>query len=44
VNLQERAEEKFGKTRADELQSEIKQLSEELEKLRSVPMDIDDEP
>jgi transcription elongation GreA/GreB family factor len=44
VNLQERAEEKFGKTQADELQSEIKQLSEELEKLRSVPMDIDDEP
>jgi predicted AlkP superfamily phosphohydrolase/phosphomutase len=43
MNLQERAEEKFGKTRADELQSEIKQLSEEIEKLRSVPMDIDDE-
>jgi hypothetical protein len=43
MNLQERADEKFGKTRADELQSDIKQLSEEIEKLRSVPMDIDDE-
>jgi hypothetical protein len=44
MNLQERAGEKFGKTRAEELQSEIKQLSEEIEKLRSVLMDIDDEP
>ena len=44
MNLQETAEEKFGKKRADELQAEIKQLLEEIEKLRSVPMEIDDEP
>jgi len=44
MNLQETAEEKFGKKRADELQSEIKQLSDEIEKLRSVSMAIDDEP
>jgi len=44
MNLQETAEEKLGKTRAEELHSEIKQLSEEIEKLRSVVLDIDDEP
>jgi len=44
MNLQERAEEKFGKTRAEELHSEIEQLSADIEKLRSILMDIDDEP
>jgi hypothetical protein len=39
------AEEKFGKQRADELQSELEQLASEIEKLRSVALDIiDDEP
>lgn len=44
MNLQEIAEEKFGKERAEELRFEIEQLAAEIEKLRSVPLDIDDEP
>jgi len=44
MNLQETAKEKFGMARAEELRSEIEQLTTELEKLRSVPLDIDDEP
>jgi len=44
MNLQETAEEKFGKARAEELHSDIEQLVIEIEKLRSVPLDIDDEP
>jgi hypothetical protein len=38
------AESKFGKERADELRSEIEQLQAEIEKLLSVPLNIDDEP
>ena len=38
------AEEKFGKERAEQLRPEIEQLAAEIEKLRSVPLDIDDEP
>ena len=38
------AEEKFGKRRADQLRDEIDQLVAEIEKLRSVPLDIEDEP
>jgi hypothetical protein len=44
MNLQEAAEEKFGKDRAGELRFEVEQLAVEIEKLRSVPLDIDDEP
>jgi len=44
MNLQETAEEKFGKTRAEELRADIEQLSVEIDKLRSVLLDIDDEP
>jgi hypothetical protein len=44
MNLQERAEEKFGKSRAEELRPDIEQLSVEIDKLRSVLLDIDDEP
>ena len=44
MNLQERAEEEFGKTRAEELRADIEQLSVEIDKLRSVLLDIDDEP
>jgi len=44
MNLQETAEEKFGRMRAEELRSEIQQLTTELDKLRSVSLEIDDEP
>jgi hypothetical protein len=44
MNPQETAEEKFGKTRAEELRSEIEQLILELDKLRSVSLEVDDEP
>ena len=44
MNLQQVAEEKFGKERAEQLRSEIEQLTAELEKLCSVPLDLDDEP
>ena len=44
MNLQQSAEEKFGKERADQLRSEIEQLAEELQKLRSATVDIDDAP
>ena len=44
MSLQDTAEEKFGKARAEELRSEIEQLAVEIEKLRSIPVDIEDEP
>jgi hypothetical protein len=44
MNPQQTAEEKFGHVRAEELRSEIKQLIAELEQLRSVALEIDDEP
>jgi len=44
MNLQETAEEKFGRTRAEELRSEIEQLRMDIEKLRSVSLEVDDEP
>jgi hypothetical protein len=44
MNLQETAKGKFGMARAEELRLEIEQLTKELDKLRSVPLDIDDEP
>jgi hypothetical protein len=44
MNLQQTAEEKLGRVRAEELSSEIKQLIAELEQLRSVSLEIDDEP
>jgi hypothetical protein len=44
MNLQQAAEEKFGRDRAEELRLEIGQLAVEIEKLRSVPLDLEDEP
>ncbi len=44
MSLHDTAEEKFGKARAEELRSEIEQLAVEIEKLRSIPLDIEDEP
>ena len=38
------AEEKLGARRSEELRDEIDQLIEDLEKLRSVPLELDDEP
>ena len=39
-----RAEEKFGKQRAEELRVEIEQLAAEIEKLHAIPLEVDDEP
>ena len=42
--LTSRAEEKFGKERAEQLRSDIEQAAGDLEKLRAIPVEIDDEP
>ena len=44
MDLMKKAEDQFGKDRAEELRPEIEQLASELEKLRSVSLQIDDEP
>jgi len=44
MNLQQTAEEKFGLQRAEELRSEIVALAQDVEKLRSAVVEIDDEP
>ena len=44
MNFTKSAEEKFGQDRADELRPELEQLASEIEKLRSVRLDIEDEP
>ena len=44
MNFQQAAEEKFGKERAEELRPEIEQLQADIDKLRSMPLDFDDEP
>jgi hypothetical protein len=38
------AEEKFGKERAEQLRKELEQLAADIEKLRSVALDVDDAP
>ena len=38
------AEEKFGPERAEQLRRELEQLDADLEKLRSIPLNIDDAP
>lgn len=43
INLTGRAEEMFGKDRAEELLSEIEQLASELEQLRMASLDVEDE-
>jgi len=44
MTFQQAAEEKFGKDRAEELRLEIEQLAAEIETLRSIPLDLEDEP
>jgi hypothetical protein len=38
------AEEKFGKERAEQLRSDIEQAAGDIEKLRAVPLQVEDEP
>jgi hypothetical protein len=42
--LTSRAEEKFGKERAEQLRSDIEQAAVDLEKVRAIPLEIEDEP
>ncbi len=44
MDLHEAAQDRFGKSRADELRSEIEVLAEDIRKIRSVPLEEDDEP
>ena len=42
--LTSRAEEKFGKERAEQLRSDLQQVAEDLEQVRQASLEIDDEP
>jgi len=42
--LSSRAEEKFGKERAEQLRSDIEQAAGDIEKLRMTPIELEDEP
>jgi hypothetical protein len=44
MDLFNEAEEKIGKTRADELRPDIEQLDRDLQRLRSTPVELEDEP
>jgi len=44
MDLHDAAHDRFGKNRAEELRSEIDALAEEIRKIRSVPVEQDDEP
>jgi len=44
MDLFKEAEEKIGKIRADELRPDIEQLDRDLQKLRSTPVELEDEP
>jgi hypothetical protein len=44
MDLFKEAEEKIGKTRADELRSDIEQLNKDLQALRSTSVELEDEP
>jgi hypothetical protein len=44
MDLGKKAEDKFGKDRAEELRSELDQLAAELDRLRSASVDLDDAP
>jgi hypothetical protein len=44
MDLQNTAQDKFGKDRAGELQSDLEQLADDLRKLRSTPVELEDEP
>ncbi len=43
-DLASRAEEKFAKERADQLRSELEQMAAEIQQLRNIPLEIEDEP
>ena len=43
MNLQQTAEEKFGRERAEQLRPDLEQLALDLEKLRSIESDVSDE-
>jgi hypothetical protein len=38
------AEEKFGKDRTEQLRSDIELAADDIEKIRAIPLQIDDEP
>ena len=42
MDLIKKAEDQFGKDRAEELRSELEQVASEIEKLRSVDLETDD--
>ena len=42
--LSSRAEEEFGKERAEQLRSDIEQAAGDIEKLRMTPIELEDEP
>jgi len=44
MDLFKEAEQKIGKTRADELWGDIEQLDTDLQALRSTPVELQDEP
>ena len=44
AELQRRAEEKFGRERADALQSDLLQLARELDALKTYSLGFEDEP
>jgi hypothetical protein len=44
MDLFKQAEEKIGKTRVDELRADIEQLDKDLQALRSIPVELQDEP
>jgi hypothetical protein len=39
-----RAEEEFGKDRAEQLRAELEQMAAEIQQLRNTPLEIADEP
>jgi hypothetical protein len=43
-DLFSQAEEKFGKERADQLRSDIQLTADDLEKIRTIPLQVEDEP
>ena len=42
--LTSRAEEKFGKERAEQLRADIQQVAQDIEQVRQTPVETDDEP
>ena len=44
MNLIKKAEDKFGKERAEELRSELEEVESEIKRLHSVDLVTDDEP